>query len=302
MFVASYSDLLGVLCFQTGLGSGVSMGVVVRQPRITADTTFPLPSKPRTSTAPTSHSDRHPIALETPPAHVGLMGLLFPWASTAAHPASFSGQGGGLGVKLGLLSWRNSATFIALPRDVSQASNRVSIDFQGNPVLHYELTKEDEHLVLVGLEANLRIMRAAGAKFLFCAHENFPWYHTESSGAADNEEERFEKYIQNMHKEGLKTAKMQVFSAHQMSSCRMASSPSSGPTSPSGELYECSGLYISDASVLPTSLGINPMVTIEAMAHMIAKNIVHEIGTKYPQLQQQMRIFQEKLPVKQQEW
>ena len=49
---------------------------------------------------------------------------------------------------------------------------------------------------------------------------------------------------------------------HQMGSCRMAASRTDGPVQPSGETYECKGLYVADASTFPTSLGVNPMITV----------------------------------------
>lgn len=46
-----------------------------------------------------------------------------------------------------------------------------------------------------------------------------------------------------------------------------------------GESNEVSGLYIADGSVLPTSLGINPMITIEAFAVLIADNIIEKLSS-----------------------
>jgi choline dehydrogenase-like flavoprotein len=41
-----------------------------------------------------------------------------------------------------------------------------------------------------------------------------------------------------------------------------------------GEVFGVSGLYIADASAFPGSSGVNPMVTIMAMAHHTAQRIV----------------------------
>lgn len=226
------------------------MGVVVRTPRITAEDRA-------CSDAERCDESRHPVAIETPPLHTGLLGILLPWKD-------------GLSLKTGASGLNQLSAFIGISRDRSAASNRVDIDGEGNPVIHYRVTSADKPMLLAGLEMSLRMLRASGAKGVFYTHTTAPWYFSN----AENDEEAFEKYIGDMKKEGLAVHKMQVFSAHQMSSCRMASSPEEGPVSPTGELYECKNLFVADGSVLPTSLGINPMITIEAFAHMIAKKVV----------------------------
>ena len=54
----------------------------------------------------------------------------------------------------------------------------------------------------------------------------------------------------------------------------MSNSPSKGVVNPDGETFEIKNLFIADGSVLPTSLGINPMITIEAMSIMISKHVL----------------------------
>jgi long-chain-alcohol oxidase len=45
-----------------------------------------------------------------------------------------------------------------------------------------------------------------------------------------------------------------------------------------GEVWDVKGLYVVDGSVLPTNLGVNPMVTIEAAAHKIARGMAAKLG------------------------
>lgn len=51
-----------------------------------------------------------------------------------------------------------------------------------------------------------------------------------------------------------------------------------GPVDERGELFETPGLYVMDASVFPTSLGINPMITIMAIAYMNARRLAQAIA------------------------
>ena len=68
-----------------------------------------------------------------------------------------------------------------------------------------------------------------------------------------------------------------MFSNTTFSSCRMSNLSTNGVVDPSGETFEVKNLYVADGSVLPTSLGINPMITIEAMAIMVSKSVVKKL-------------------------
>ncbi len=57
---------------------------------------------------------------------------------------------------------------------------------------------------------------------------------------------------------------------HPMGTCSMGTDPFSSVVKSSGETWEVENLFISDASVLPTSLGVNPQLTIMALAIRIA--------------------------------
>mmetsp|Transcript_18979 Transcript_18979/g.24478 ORF Transcript_18979/g.24478 Transcript_18979/m.24478 type:complete len:115 (+) Transcript_18979:136-480(+) len=62
-----------------------------------------------------------------------------------------------------------------------------------------------------------------------------------------------------------------------MGSCRMGANPKEGAIKESGETWEVKDLYIADASTFPTSLGINPMITVQAVALKIAKGIAESL-------------------------
>ena len=54
---------------------------------------------------------------------------------------------------------------------------------------------------------------------------------------------------------GVKPNLITVFSAHQMGSCKMGTSAKTSVVAPDGQSWQVSGLYLADASVLPTSTG-----------------------------------------------
>jgi choline dehydrogenase-like flavoprotein len=236
----------------TGLDRGVSMGVVVHDPRM------PTRAAPAAPSAPPFHG----CAIETPPVQPGLWAIALPWLS------------GGLGFKALSLVYRSSAPFIFISRDSSSGENRVVLNADGQPVIHYKVTPRDEALLMTGLERMLRMQRAAGASACFVASEREDCIFNEMGN-----EDAFEAFITGHKKRGVVPNSTTIFSAHQMSSCRMSADPKNGAIRPSGETWEVSGLFVADGSVLPTSLGINPMITIEAMAHMISANIAKYVHT-----------------------
>lgn len=62
--------------------------------------------------------------------------------------------------------------------------------------------------------------------------------------------------------------------AHQVGSCRMADTKRHGVTDAAGEVFEYPGLYLSDGSVIPSSLAVNTSLTILANAERIAAGLL----------------------------
>ena len=65
----------------------------------------------------------------------------------------------------------------------------------------------------------------------------------------------------------------EYFTAHVMGTCRMSARGDDGVVGPDGQAWDVPGLYIADASVLPGTVGVNPQVTIMALAHVIATRL-----------------------------
>lgn len=67
------------------------------------------------------------------------------------------------------------------------------------------------------------------------------------------------------------TERMSVYASHPMSTNRMSARREDGVTKPDGETWDVPNLVVADASVFPTSLGVNPQMTVMACASVIAK-------------------------------
>jgi enediyne biosynthesis protein E9 len=65
-----------------------------------------------------------------------------------------------------------------------------------------------------------------------------------------------------------------VYCAHPLGGCRMADSPDLGVVDDTGAAYGYEGLYCIDGSIVPTSLGVNPSLTISALTERCAERLV----------------------------
>ena len=74
-----------------------------------------------------------------------------------------------------------------------------------------------------------------------------------------------------------------VFSAHQMGTARMGADPRDHACDPQGRVRRgpgddrvVAGLYVADGSLFPTAIGVNPMITIMALARRVARTVLAE--------------------------
>jgi choline dehydrogenase-like flavoprotein len=65
---------------------------------------------------------------------------------------------------------------------------------------------------------------------------------------------------------------------HPMGTARMGADPHRTVVGPSGEAHDVPGLYLADASILPTSPGVNPMLTIMACSRRIAAGLADRLA------------------------
>ncbi|UYZ62640.1 FAD-dependent oxidoreductase [Hymenobacter weizhouensis] len=190
--------------------------------------------------------------LETPPAHPGLMAMVLPWCSGRQHKELMR-QAAHLG------------SFIVLTRD--RDAGRVTVDRHGTPLIHYVLSDFDRGHLLQGVRAAAEIHVAAGARTVLLPHGTLPQLHAQR-GVMQNPE-----VLDQLPHLGWKPNQFSLYSAHQMSTCRMGGDAATHPTNPSGELYEVRNLFVADASAFPACSGVNPMLTIMALAHHTAQHL-----------------------------
>ncbi|MCI0711078.1 MAG: GMC family oxidoreductase, partial [Chloroflexi bacterium] len=185
--------------------------------------------------------------LETAPIHPSLSSLVLPWED----PAYFKDT---------MASIENLSGFIVLTRD--RYGGRITLDKQGRLALHYALHPYDRRHMVRGLVEGLRVLVAGGAQHIATSIEGL---RTCTIG-----QDNVETFIERVAQHNFAPNTYALLSAHQMSTARMADTPVLGAIKPTGETWEVKNLFVADGSVFPTASGVNPMITIMSMAHVIA--------------------------------
>jgi choline dehydrogenase-like flavoprotein len=71
-----------------------------------------------------------------------------------------------------------------------------------------------------------------------------------------------------------------AYSAHPLGTARMSDTPDLGVVDADGEVHGHAGLYVVDGAAVPTALGVNPSLTIAALAERAADRLVRRLGRK----------------------
>ncbi len=197
--------------------------------------------------------------IETPPMHPSFTAVAMPGFGHA-HRALMS-------------SFNQLGVLIGLTRDGaerSRSSGRVRVNRRGETSIAYALTPEDQRRVRASLSASAQIHFAAGAREVGTMHAT----PIVVRSAAD---------VARLEEGSVGPNRIGLFSAHVNGTCRMGTDPSTSGATPDGERHGVRGLYISDGSLLPTSLGVNPQETIMAVATVLAERMtVRHAGVTRP--------------------
>ena len=72
----------------------------------------------------------------------------------------------------------------------------------------------------------------------------------------------------------LPAKRLECTSQHPLGSARMGDDPRNSVVDPDGRVWDVEGLWIADGAIVPTSLGVNPQVTVMAMALRVAQKML----------------------------
>jgi choline dehydrogenase-like flavoprotein len=196
------------------------------------------------------------------------------WASTAFRiepglkletlaipPEMVAGRlpGGGQELVRRFREYRNIAMWVTAVR--AESAGTVKPGLFGGPVVRYMLDEADMRKFRKGLAMVAEMHFAAGARSIIPGIYGLP-YKLDADGVRLIEEGPLDPraYI--------------AILSHLFGGCPMSADPRQGVVDGRGKVHGVEGLYVVDASAIPTTIGVNPQHTIMALASVWAEDLV----------------------------
>ncbi|MFQ5950764.1 MAG: GMC family oxidoreductase N-terminal domain-containing protein [Candidatus Geothermarchaeales archaeon] len=168
----------------------------------------------------------------------------------------------GRGIKLLIRLWRRRdhyAKAAVLIRD--EASGLVTLAEDGEPRISYRLGPRDASHIARGMALLARMWFRLGANKVFTPHRDT---------IELNSEEDIPDMVLAVRQN---PDRLMLGSAHPQGGNRMGEDPLTCVVDSRGRVHGLRNLFVADASVFPTSVGVNPQVTVMAVATLVAKHL-----------------------------
>jgi choline dehydrogenase-like flavoprotein len=159
-------------------------------------------------------------------------------------------------------SFDHVASFGFLVEDTSRGS--VS-EMMGQPVIRYWLGDEDVAHIKRGLDVLAQIYFAAGARRVHLPVAGFDVLESVDE-------------LGKLRRSTIRARDLDLSAYHPLGTARMGLDPASSVVGPDHQCHDTSDLYVVDGASVPTALGVNPQVTIMAMATRAAEKIAAALG------------------------
>ena len=155
--------------------------------------------------------------------------------------------------------YRHIAALLVLLHD--RTAGRVSVNRQGIPRITYRLNQEDKKVLVEGAINAARLLFAAGATEVFMPYTQHVVIKTEAD-------------LKLIRQRGIVPNDIMLASSHPQGTLRMGEDPHNAVVNLSGEAHAVKGLFVADASLFPSSIGVPPTLTIAALADNVARQIM----------------------------
>ncbi len=157
---------------------------------------------------------------------------------------------------------------LVLALDEAQQDNRIALDRNGQPRVHYRFSEQVLDAFVASQRASAKIFFAAGARRV----------HAPSAKNFFIEAQQANEIDTLIHRRYQKLGRIAPAAAHLMGGCRMGNDDNTSVTDAWGRVHGHDHLYVADASLFPGSAEINPYLTIMGLADRVAEGICKELA------------------------
>ena len=149
-------------------------------------------------------------------------------------------------------------TAATLVEDTGEGRVRLGPDRQ--PLMTFRLSSQDVETIHRGVALTAKVMFSAGARSVWLPFAHLPEIHSVDDLAK----------IESLPR---RPDRIELMTVHSMGSARMSRDAGDGVVDERGLVHGVSGLAVADASLFPSSIGVNPQETIVALALRNAERI-----------------------------
>jgi choline dehydrogenase-like flavoprotein len=145
-----------------------------------------------------------------------------------------------------------------------RSSGRVGLAGDGSLRVTYRLTEDDSRRLVFGIARAAELLYAAGATEVYPQIAGIPIIPRAR--------------VADLESSPPPAAALRLEAFHPMGTARMDADPTRGVAGTDGAVHGAECLYVTDGSLLPSSIGVNPMMTIIAMASHVARQVAERLA------------------------
>jgi choline dehydrogenase-like flavoprotein len=159
-------------------------------------------------------------------------------------------------------SFDHVASFGFLVEDTSRGSVR---EVMGQPVIQYWLGDKDVAHIKRGLDVLAQVFFAAGARRVHLPISGFDILESEDD-------------LQKLRRSTVRAWDLDLSAYHPLGTARMGVDARSSVVNADHEMHDVDSLYIVDGAAVPSAIGVNPQITIMALATRAAEKIAARLS------------------------
>jgi len=160
-----------------------------------------------------------------------------------------------------MLAYRHVAQFGLMIADAPNGRVLVGrVGRRAGPIIRYDLTRRDAATIAFGVARLAELLFAAGARRVILPIAGLAELRDGDLGPLQRRPPR--------------PADLKLMAFHPLGTARMGAGPHDGVIDADGRVHGIEGLYVADGSAVPGPLGVNPQLTIMALATRLADHLL----------------------------